>query len=258
MPEEHERKTDSNRDYTGRSTTRNQGTVRKTHGFFAFKGGFKIENQAKRNLVKMLIELGNRHGVHEVFVDFLELSALAISNRFDRAFNEEREQRYLNIEKGYAQEDMNRYAEMLAQLFMSLQHEAETGKVNDVLGPIYHELCLHNKWRGQFFTPQEVCDMMGSITLGKPQEKMITVMEPCVGSGAMVLGFVNAMIDQKLNYIHHLKVRAVDNDLKCVHMAYLQLSLYGIPAIVVHGNSLTNEHWSAWRTPMFLLNGHLK
>ena len=32
-------------------------------------------------------------------------------------------------------------------------------------------------------------------------------------------------------------------------MAYLQLALLHIPAIVVHGNALTGEEWEHWYTP---------
>ena len=38
-------------------------------------------------------------------------------------------------------------------------------------------------------------------------------------------------------------------------MAYLQLSLYGIPAVIIHGNSLTNEEWSRWYTPVYMVEG---
>lgn len=50
-------------------------------------------------------------------------------------------------------------------------------------------------------------------------------------------------------------VTAQDIDLKCVHMTYLQLSLYGIPAVVIHGNTLTVEEWSRWYTPVYMLDG---
>jgi len=32
-------------------------------------------------------------------------------------------------------------------------------------------------------------------------------------------------------------------------MAYIQLSLYGNPAVIIHGNALTVEEWSHWFTP---------
>lgn len=54
---------------------------------------------------------------------------------------------------------------------------------------------------------------------------------------------------------NQLVVTAVDVDLKCVHMAYLQFSLYGIPAVVIHGNTLSVEEWSRWYTPIYIVNG---
>jgi hypothetical protein len=38
-------------------------------------------------------------------------------------------------------------------------------------------------------------------------------------------------------------------------MTYIQLSLYGIPAIVRHGNSLTMQSWSQWLTPVYIMGG---
>ncbi len=212
----------------------------------------KKDNQ--KDLKKLLIEMGYKHGIHEVFVDFLELSALAIANKFDLTQFDAREKQYLALAKRYTSADLCKFAEMLSLLTLSLLDEAACGKLRDVLGMIYHGLDLHNKWKGQFFTPQNVCDMMGSILLGStPPNDKLSILEPCVGSGAMVLGFVNAMIDMRLRYTRDLTVSAIDTDLKCVHMAFLQFSLYGIPATVIHGNSLTNEQWSVWRTPMLYI-----
>lgn len=213
-----------------------------------------IGNTEKREIIKMLTGMGEKHGIHQVFVDFLELSALAISNRYDLMQYQEREERYLDIARKYSKEEMNEHAHTLALFIEALKAETVTGRVSDVLGPIYHDLGLHNKWKGQFFSPQEICDMMGAITLCQhPKNEKLTLMEPCAGSGAMVLGFVNAMISQELNYTHNLEVTAIDSDLKCVHMSFLQLALYGIPATVIHGNSLTQEQWSVWRTPMLFM-----
>jgi hypothetical protein len=38
-------------------------------------------------------------------------------------------------------------------------------------------------------------------------------------------------------------------------MAYVQLSLLNIPAIVVHGNALSVEAWGTWFTPAHILGG---
>ena len=61
----------------------------------------------------------------------------------------------------------------------------------------------------------------------------ITLSEPCCGAGAMILGFVKALKDEDINYQQNLLVYAVDISEICAYMTYVQLSLYGIPAIVV-------------------------
>jgi hypothetical protein len=38
-------------------------------------------------------------------------------------------------------------------------------------------------------------------------------------------------------------------------MTYLQLALYGVPAVVIHGNSITCEEFSRWYTPVYILGG---
>lgn len=213
-----------------------------------------MENPHRRELIALLKKVAEKHGIHETFTTFLELSALSISNRFDTQHFLERKKRYLEIIGGFSKQEQICFAEMFSQLVLALRHEAQSDTFSDVLGTIYHELGLHNKWKAQFFTPMSVCDMMGRMTLGNPRYKEhISVLEPCVGSGAMVLGFVNAMVTEKLNWTKRLTVKGIDSDLKCVHMSYLQFSIYGIPAVIVHGNSITSEEWSHWYTPMYFI-----
>lgn len=102
--------------------------------------------------------------------------------------------------------------------------------------------------------------MMGKFSIGEHNKAIekngfVSVCEPCAGSGAMILGFARALRDCKYNYQRQMVVTATDIDLKCVYMTFLQLSLYGIPAVVIHGNSITLEEWSRWYTPVYLLDG---
>jgi hypothetical protein len=100
--------------------------------------------------------------------------------------------------------------------------------------------------------------MIGKISLSEHETAIeehgyISVCEPCCGAGAMLLGFAGAMIERGYSTNRHMLVTAADIDLVCVHMCYIQLSLYGIPAIVIHGNSLTNQVWSQWQTPLYIV-----
>jgi hypothetical protein len=200
-------------------------------------------------------DLSHRHSTWQVFTDFLELAACSISNRFDLAQYDAREARYMEIIKRYSKEEATSLAETLADLILQIDREGQ-----DVLGKTYHELELHNKWHGQFFTPYHLSRMMAKMTIGTDLQKIIeekgfiTVCEPCVGSGTMLLAFGDECEEQGID-LGRVHMTGVDVDLKCVHMAFLQLSLRGIPAVLAHGNSLSAEEWSRWYTPAHIIGG---
>jgi hypothetical protein len=68
---------------------------------------------------------------------------------------------------------------------------------SDVLGRTFHDLELHNKWSGQFFSPYSLCRMMAKVMLGGEEDVrakiaargFVTAQEPCCGSGAIVEEF---------------------------------------------------------------------
>ena len=221
-------------------------------------------NPYKDKILKTIQKLCYRHSPWNIFSDFVELGALCIANSCaDKKTEEweEREKRYLEIINKYDKDEQQHFPIMFADLVQALEYALtwENAPV-DILGELFHELELHNQFKGQFFTPQHICDFMGAITLGDSKadverQGFVSCCEPACGSGAMVLGFARAMMEAELNYCTQLVVEATDIDLKCVHMTYLQLSLYGIPAIVIHGNTLTLEEWGRWYTPVYIIHG---
>lgn len=219
-----------------------------------------VDIDCRKELIRLIHQLSGKHSVWQVFEDFLALSALSISNSVDRTHWEERETQYMETIGRYDKSEIELFPQMLAHLIGELERHAE--RPVDVLGVIFHELELHSKYKGQFFTPQTICDMMGKVAFDDngraiAENGYLTVYEPCCGSGAMILGFAKAMQDCKLAYQRQMVVTATDVDLKCVYMTYLQLSLYGIQAVVIHGNSISLEEWSRWYTPVYILNGWL-
>ncbi len=216
-----------------------------------------------KELTKILLAIAQRHSVWDVFQDWLAMSAIAISNQVDFAQWKRREEIYLQLIEKYAKDEQQKKAEALGILAAALYRECETSGPTDILGQVFHALGLHNKYKGQFFTPPHICEFMGQIVMaGSDASSLqkeidskgyITVGEPCVGSGGMLLGFANAMQKNKLDYKTQMLASACDIDMKCVHMAYIQLSLLGIPAIVIHGDSLRMEEWSRWYTPAYIL-----
>jgi type I restriction-modification system DNA methylase subunit len=212
--------------------------------------------QHRKNLAKLIEGFGYRHNRYDVFRDFCEMAALSISNAVDLAQYEAREKRYMDIVKRYTPEEVRRFPDMLGELTLALD-----AAPHDALGMVFHELELHNKDVGQFFTPYDLCRMMAKMTLADDirakieADGFVRAQEPACGAGAMVIALAHEMRDMGINYQQHLHVTAVDVDPKCAAMAYLQFSLLHIPAIVVHGNTLSLEEFGRWHTPAHILGG---
>lgn len=203
------------------------------------------------SLSKLIAAASHRHANYSIFSDFVEMAAISLSNAVDcGAQRDKREERYMQIVKQYTPAELAKFPEMLACLVNDL-----ASGISDVLGKTYHELELHNKWTGQYFTPFELCRIMAKMTVVTklPDCGFLTVMEPAAGSGAMILAFIEEMKAAGFNYQTQLHVTCVDVDAKCVHMSYIQLALLHVPAVIVHGNSLSVEEWGHWHTPAHIL-----
>jgi type I restriction-modification system DNA methylase subunit len=184
--------------------------------------------------------------------------AISLSNAVDWSQRDKREKRYMEIVNRYKPDELAVFPKMLAELTLALEQAP-----SDVMGRTFHDLELHNKWAGQYFSPFPLCQMMAKMTLGDEEglrakiaeRGFVTAQEPACGSGAMVIALAQEMKDAGINYQEHLHVTAVDVDAKCVHMAYLQFALLHIPAVIIHGNTLSLEEFGCWYTPAHIMGG---
>lgn len=193
-------------------------------------------------------QLAYRHHLFTVFRHFVELSALTLSNVADPINKAVREAQYLTIVKQYTPEEFQKFPPLLGLLARCLEHEQ-----TDVLGRLYHRLELHNEQTRQFFTPYPVCLAMAKMLVHDTKSLMekrefLRAHEPCVGSGAMVIALAQALREEGINYQQALHVTAIDIDITAVHMAYVQCTLFHIPAMILHGDTLRGETYSVWRT----------
>lgn len=210
----------------------------------------------RANLIKLIRQNGYRHDTWQIFADFVEMAAISLSNAVDRQQFEVREARYMQIIGRYTKEEADRFPQMLGELVMALETEP-----SDVLGAVFMELELGNKWHGQFFTPYHLCKAMAAMLLGDGDKEQIKrrgflrANEPACGGGAMIVALAEALKAEGINYQQHLHVVAQDLDPKAVHMAYVQFSLLHIPAVVILGNTLALEEREHWYTPAHILGG---
>ena len=193
-----------------------------------------------------------------VFVDFLTLSACSYSNVFDLTNKETREKRYLDIVKKYKKEELNYFSTALGELTMAAEIYLQHGYIKDILGYIYTTGQYYKKAMGQYFTPDNIAIFMTEIINGDfkqlEKEDFISVSEPTCGSGVMILAFAQNMLKKEINYQNSMFADAWDLDQTCALMAYVQFSIYNIPAIVTHGDSLSLKAYSKWITPMYFIN----
>lgn len=133
-------------------------------------------------------------------------------------------------------------------------------KYRDVLGEIFRELKLYEQDAGQVFTLQHTADISGELAFDETlirneiaRQGFVTIMENCCGSGALVLGSLNALLEMNINPCHFAFVRAADIDERCIKMTFIQLSLYCIPAVIERRNAVTDEVFGEpLKTPMLI------
>ena len=225
-------------------------------------------------IIKGFRKITWRFSMYQVFCDTIAMAAYSLANGLEfnphvadspeerrewwkknnrRAYK--RELAYLECAKRYTKQELNAIAEIIAELFVLLSEPVRGGAFSDYLGDIYMQLEMGNKYSGQFFTPFCVSRLMAEINaVFVPNEEVLTVSDPCVGAGGMLLALANVFKNKGINYASQMLAFGVDIDIKCVHMTYLQLSWAGIPAIIYHGNTLTQEMWDAWETPAYMFN----
>lgn len=205
-----------------------------------------------KEFISKLYNLDKAKRVNEVFKDFLTLCTCSLAQPFYRS--DEIEQRYLNTVKQYTKEQAEEFSKLLAFLVIALEE-----KHQDFLGQVYMQLNLGNVATGQFFTPYHVSKMMSEICFTDIEKQLeekdfITLAEPCCGSGGMIIAYAETLKEQGYNYQNQLFVEAIDIDEMCFMMSYIQLSLLGVSARVMHGDSLSWKFQQVLYTPFCFLN----
>ena len=197
------------------------------------------------------------HGGHSdwaVWQDFIYMAASALSQPCD--FRQNREDEYLRIIGKYNKSEQELFPQMLAEVVMSLEQE----KFADVLGDLYMQLELYNKWKGQFFSPFEICYMMSALTVGNLKDEIeesgyISVNDCCCGAGGMLIAFAKHCYEQGVNFQNHVLFVAQDVDPVVARMCYIQCSLLGMSGYVIVGNTLLPPEkmnsYDYWYTPMY-------
>jgi type I restriction-modification system DNA methylase subunit len=216
-------------------------------------------HEHKKSIVKMIERMSGKYAPYNIFSDWVQLCALAIQNSVcmihDRHWKD-REQLYVDTARKYTDAELENFAEMFVWL-----GDALTEEFSDVLGEIYMECDMGNKYTGQFFTPfhlSELCARLGIKPDDLSEADKLTLNEPSCGGGGMIIAACKVLHEAGFDYQRKLNVVAQDLDWKGVYMTYLQLSLIGCRAIVVQGDTLLEPYTRNYdrgrlmRTPAYM------
>lgn len=205
-----------------------------------------------KEFTSKLQSLDRSKRIYEVFKDFLTLSTCALAQSFYRS--DEIEQIYLETVNRYTKEQAEEFSKLLAFLVLGLEQESQ-----DFLGQVYMSLNLGSQANGQYFTPYSVSKFMADINFTEIESlqnnQLITLSEPCCGSGALIIAFAQTLREHNINYQQKLFVEAIDISEMYFKMTYIQLSLLGIPAKVIQGDSLSLKFQQVLYTPFYFVNG---
>lgn len=200
----------------------------------------KIQGTEKE-FIKVFQELCYSRSSWQVWADLMAAMACTLANSVDRTLP-----RHTAREKEYA-ECIDRLGgvEKPAKCFAIVVEALEHNPDQDFLGKLYMSLELGNHWKGQFFTPYNVCECMDGITINDnmqalEKQEWISVNDPACGAGATLIAAANIFRRKKINYQTQVLFTANDIDRVVAQMCYIQLSLLGCAGWVAVANTISN------------------
>lgn len=226
----------------------------------------RTKNDHQQAVVKMMNRLSQRHSAWEVWNDYIVMMAEAIANALGGPYRDDREKDYLNRIGRYSKDEQPLFGDMFAELVDAFEDDPR----QDFLGELFMALNLGNNWKGQFFTPYDVCYMMSEITYAGEVERRIekngwcSAYDPACGAGATLIAFANVCMSHKINYQPSVLFVAQDIDQLAGLMCYVQLSILGCAGYVVIDDTIIHPSTSydgrglipkegpnVWYTPMY-------
>ena len=191
---------------------------------------------AAKQFADALNMLARTYSRWEVFNDFLDYTLLMMK------WWDLKPENFSELEKKYSDEYS---ARLFAQAYESLSYMADDNGAGfkDPFGDFYMEF-LSNDRTGQFFTPEDVCDMIAHMMIPADLQDGQSVCDPCCGSGRLLLSA--AKINRKAIFY------AADIDKTCCKMTLINFLLNSMTGEIAWMDTLGMKHWGSWHTKTIL------
>lgn len=179
-----------------------------------------------------LERIARKHGRGQVFDDFLQIVVCCLSMG-------RKEDLYFKTIKRYDKEELALFSEAFAALVIQMDKQPLTDPFGD-----YFQECISNGHNGQFFTPQNICDLMQQLTTAKqvgdkPKDDNKRMYDPACGSGRLILSAAKS--DRNKSFV------GIDISYTCCLMTIINMCLNSLNGEVIHKNALSDgECWHRW------------
>lgn len=213
-------------------------------------------DEARRQFISVFRDTARNLRRWEVFSDFITLAASELD--MARIRTPENIERSREICAKYSGSDISNLHTLFCLMVCALE-----AKFNDFLGAIFMELELGDDRNGQYFTPYHVQSLMAKLLMPDVEqtirrEGFVTVSDPASGAAGMIVAYAENLLEAGYNPSEHMFASCIDIDAIAADMAFIQLSLLGIPAEVVTGNTLTMLLNRVRYTPIYYINNFEK
>ena len=123
---------------------------------------------------------------------------------------------------------------------------------------MFQSLELNSRELAQYFTPGCICKLIGSCLFSKEkveqcirQKGYVTLSDPACGSGGMLIEVIRSFRELGFNPHTQLLIDANDVSHVAVCMVYIQLTLLGAAAVISRRNTITQQNFYTYHTPVF-------
>lgn len=169
-----------------------------------------LHEQNRKVIVDTIRNLGGgKYRRYQVFSDWVEMLALALSNAVDKSQFDVREARYLEIAKRYAKEELTEIAGLLPRLVDEFSQGQDGISFDDVLGDIFMACEFGSDSHGQYFTPYHISSLMAQMVAGTQGQDalqrrgFVRANEPTCGAGGMCVALAETMHKADTKHVAH-------------------------------------------------------
>lgn len=207
------------------------------------------------NIVKKIQSLVHKQNYDEIFFDWIRCMFYTYSNTCNKVGAEDREEKYKKIVEKYGKGIIDIFIDCNVELIRLFEKN-----IDDYLGKIHHKLEVHNKMKGQFFTPFHLSKLLAYTRFEELKKeldsgKSIKITDSACGSGCLILGMLAVLKEKGVNYQNKIFISCSDLDENAIQVAYVQLTLAGAKARCKNEDALTGKCFGSWDTFSYSISG---